>query len=165
MARKGGGRRVANGGVTSGLAWCCRLPYVRVDRRDAAAAVDSAESAGRSGAVAAAVEAGDVPKRWARGSMLREGGQGTRVHRHTGGEDRSGGLCLDTAIRRVALRRQWQQAWKRAGSVGLDDSARWRRMRGRWQLAEMHSGHLSGEAGSGNHGSDVHACGSGAGER
>jgi hypothetical protein len=90
MVRKGGGRRVANGGATSGLAWCCRLPYVRVDGRDAAAAADSAEAAGRTGAVAAVVEAGDVPKRWARGSMLREGGQGTRVRRHTGGEDRSG---------------------------------------------------------------------------
>jgi hypothetical protein len=89
-ARRGGGRCVADGGATSGLAWHCRLPYVRADGRDAIAAADSAEVAGRSGVVPAAVEAGGVPKWQARGSVLRGGGQGARVRRRTGGEDRSG---------------------------------------------------------------------------
>jgi hypothetical protein len=39
--------------------------------------------------VAAAVEAGGVPKRWARGSVLRGGGQGVCMCRRAGGEDRS----------------------------------------------------------------------------
>jgi hypothetical protein len=43
-----------------------------------------------SGAVAAIVEAGGVPKRRARGSVLRGGGQGMHVRRHAGGEDWSG---------------------------------------------------------------------------
>jgi hypothetical protein len=42
---------------------------------------------------AAAVEAGGMPKRRARGSVLREGDQGARMHRRVGGEDRSGQAC------------------------------------------------------------------------
>jgi hypothetical protein len=75
---------VADSRATSGLARCCRLPYVRADGRDATVVADSVQVAGRSGSVAVAMEAGGVPKRWARGSVLRGGGQSARVRRRRG---------------------------------------------------------------------------------
>jgi hypothetical protein len=70
-AWSGGGRRVADGGATSGLVRRCQLPYVRADGRDVTAAADNAEAVGRSGAVAAAMEAGGVPRVACEGKAAR----------------------------------------------------------------------------------------------
>jgi hypothetical protein len=116
---------VADGRATSGLARCCWLPYVRADGRDATAVVDSVQVAGRSSTVAVAVEAGGVPKRWARGSVLRGGGQSARVRRRRGpieagfvptplsGEMR----CADNGSRHVSRAVAWDWMAQHGGNA------------------------------------------------